>query len=320
MIGIVVIGRNEGERLRRCLESCRREAVDILYVDSGSRDGSVALARGLGVDVLELDMTRPFSAARARNAGAAALIARRPRTELIQFVDGDCELVEGWIAAAAAALEIEPALGIVTGWRAERRPEASIYNALCDIEWHRPAGEIESCGGDMMVRRSVYEMLDGFDATVIAAEDDEFCVRVRRAGHRIRRLPLPMTSHDAAITSFRQWWRRAVRAGHGFAQVGAMHRGVFAAERRRVLFYGLALPMGAAAGSLLTLWAPALAAAVYALSFAKTAAGLRRLASGRLLPALAGLLTLSKFPNLIGMATYYRRAWFGPSFHLIEYK
>ena len=54
-IGVVVIGRNEGERLRRCLESLGPHLAATVYVDSGSADGSVALARSLGAETVELD-------------------------------------------------------------------------------------------------------------------------------------------------------------------------------------------------------------------------------------------------------------------------
>ena len=56
--GVVVIGRNEGERLKRCLESLREMRARTVYVDSGSSDGSVAFGHSVGVAVLELDLAR----------------------------------------------------------------------------------------------------------------------------------------------------------------------------------------------------------------------------------------------------------------------
>ena len=73
VIGVVVIGRNEGQRLERCLRSLAQGADKVMYVDSGSTDGSLQLAANLGVEVLALDMSTPFTAARARNEGFAAL-------------------------------------------------------------------------------------------------------------------------------------------------------------------------------------------------------------------------------------------------------
>ena len=103
-IGFVAIGRNEGERLKLCLASLRRESPRVVYVDSGSTDGSAEFARSLGVEVVALDTTVTFTMSRARNAGWKTLLERWPETESVHFVDGDCELIEGWVAAAAAAV------------------------------------------------------------------------------------------------------------------------------------------------------------------------------------------------------------------------
>jgi GT2 family glycosyltransferase len=316
-LAVVLIGRNEGARLEASLASL--EGRRVVYVDSGSTDGSVAAARDAGAEVVLLDPATPFTAARARHEGFQALGEEPP--EVVQFIDGDCTVVPGWIEAGLSALQDDPSLGLVTGWRSEIAPEASVYNALCDHEWHRPAGEITACGGDMMVRSAAYIEAGGFDAQVIAAEDDEFCQRLRKAGWSLRRLPLPMTRHDAAMTRFGQWWRRALRSGHGFAQVGDLHARYFARERARVWLYGLGLPVLALAG--LVFWGPllALVLAAYLLSYLKTVQGLRGegMATGTALHH-GVFLTLSKFPNLIGMLTYYLRKRRGAAMRIIEYK
>ena len=319
--GVVAIGRNEGERLKRCLRSVVRDHVPVVYVDSGSSDDSVAFATGLGVPVVDLDMSIPFTAARARNAGYERLVALHPDLAYVQFVDGDCEVVKGWLAEAASALESDDKLAVVTGWRSEIRPHDSVYNAICDDEWHAPAGPITACGGDMMVRRAAYDQVGGFNETVIAAEDDEFCIRVGAAGWQLLRLPSDMTRHDAAMHTFGQWWKRAVRAGHGFGQVGDMHEGYFAAPRRRILIYAVMFPALLVAG--LLLWRPLALAVltIYAASFARAA--LRFFKGGKGAGEAmhhALLLVLSKFPNLIGFIQYYIRKRRGAQMRIIEYK
>jgi hypothetical protein len=156
---------------------------------------------------------------------------------------------------------------------------------------------------------------------VIAAEDDEMCQRLRAAGGQLWRIDAEMTLHDAAMMRFGQWWRRAVRAGHGFAQLGALHPGYFAAERRRVLVWALGLPLAAVAFAVI--WPPGVLAvlALYALSFARVARRFRGMGLD-LRPALgcAGLITLSKFPNLQGMAIYWLRRLRGRDATIIEYK
>ena len=328
-VAAVAIGRNEGERLKRCLTSLVGQVARVVYVDSGSSDDSVAFARSLGVEVVELDMTRPFTAARARNTGFAALMQDSPLTDYVQFVDGDCAVVAGWIDIARAHLETHPSLGLVTGWRSEIAPEASIYNAMCDMEWHRPAGPITACGGDMLVRRTAFESVDGLNPTLIAGEDEEFCMRLAKAGWGLECLPEAMTRHDAAMTRFSQWWQRAVRAGHAFAQIGRMHPQHFRPERRRIMIYGVVLPLVALDGIILALSGTVLAGLLltlavvtaYEMSWLRTMRGLMR--DGLPAPQAtrhALLLTISKFPNLIGALTYHKRRLQGRDMHLIEYK
>lgn len=316
-VDVVLIGRNEGDRLKAALASVAGQARQVVYVDSGSTDNSVAEARNSGATVVALDMSIPFTAARARNAGFEAL----EDPQIVQFIDGDCSLVPGYLDAARTHLETHPELGLVTGWRSEMHPEASIYNAICDWEWHRPAGQILACGGDMMVRAEAWAEVGGMNPNVIAAEDDEFCTRLRKARWRLERLPLEMTRHDAAMTTFGQWWRRAVRTGHGFAQIGHLHPEYFRTERRRVLVFGLLLPALFVLGLFATPMLSLVVVALYLVSHLRSIRGLRR--DGlppRSARRLAILLTLSKFPNLIGMATFRARHLSGSDMRIIEYK
>ncbi len=228
-LAVVVIGRNEGARLTRCLDSLSRSQAQMVYVDSGSTDGSAARVRERGVEVVELDMSIPFSAARARNAGYDRLRTAGFAGRFVQFVDGDCEVAAAWLAFAMQQLSSHEDWAIVCGRRRERAPQASVYNRLCDVEWDTPIGEASACGGDFLIRSSVFAQVGGFNPTVIAGEEPELCHRVRALGYRVLRLDHEMTLHDAAMTRFSQWWRRAARAGYAYALVSALH---FRTERR----------------------------------------------------------------------------------------
>lgn len=320
-VGVVAIGRNEGERLRRCLASLREADSRVVYVDSGSTDDSLEIARSFGVEAVSLDGSSPFTAARGRNAGVEAL-RREGLPEYIQFIDGDCSVVDGWLGAATAALDADPALALVTGWRSEAARDASIYNQMCDVEWHRPAGEIRACGGDLMVRSAVFDEIGGFDAGLICSEDEDFVLRLRKAGHMARRLPTDMTIHDANMTRFSQWWRRTLRAGHGFAEVGRRHGDHFVAERRRAWVYGLFLPILAMFGAVWIGWfVPLCVAAIFGLSWWRTSMGLTR-AGQKPHDASrhAAFYTLAKLPHLLGMLLYHVRRLRGARPRLIEYK
>nr|WP_026198585.1 glycosyltransferase family 2 protein [Wenxinia marina] len=316
----MVIGRNEGARLVACLDSLAPQAPRLVYVDSGSTDDSVAAARARGAQAVELDTAVPFTAARARNAGADALRADG-LPDFIQFVDGDCAVEPGWIDAAAAALAADPGLGLVTGWRSEMHPEASVFNRMAEAEWHRPAGPIRTCGGDMMVRTTAFEQVGGFDPTVIAAEDDEFCLRLGKAGWRLERIPVPMTRHDMAMTSPVAFWRRAVRSGHGFAQMGDMHPPHLRRERLRSWFHGGLLPLAFFGGIVGLGGLEFVVLGAWLLLTLRTARNLARTGLG-VAESLhqAAWLSFSKLPNLIGLLTYQLRRARGGAMRIIEYK
>lgn len=318
-VAAVIIGRNEGARLKACLASLRGEADRIVYVDSGSTDGSLEAARAAGAEALALDLSTPFTAARARNAGIKALAAGEP-PDIVQFVDGDCEVRPGWIAAARAFLAAHPRAGVVCGRRRERFPEASRWNRLCDAEWDTPVGPALACGGDAAMRWEAVAAAGGFDPTLIAGEEPELCVRLRAAGWEVWRIDREMTLHDAAMTRFAQWWRRARRAGHAFAEGAALHGAPperhWVGETRRALVWGAALPLAALAGALVTPWALALFLA-WPLQVFRLA---RRAGGGRAAWESAFFLTLGKIPEAVGALEYIGRRWMGRPAGLIEYK
>lgn len=224
-MGIVAIGRNEGERLRRCLMSICKRAYPVVYVDSGSTDGSVDLARSMGAEVVELDHSVPFTAARARNAGVGRLLELHPAIPYVHFLDGDCEVLDGWFDAALTCIEGDDTIAAVWGLLIERYPERTIYNRLTDLEWRYswPCGETRYCGGIALMRLAAYADAGKFNENLIAGEEPELCYRIRRGGSRIYRLRREMALHDVAMTRFGQWWTRSVRGGYCYAEGAWMY-------------------------------------------------------------------------------------------------
>lgn len=335
-VGVVVIGRNEGERLKRCLRSLLGQgAGPIVYVDSGSSDDSVAFSRSLGVIVVNLDTSIPFTMARGRNAGFDELSRRYPTLRWVQFVDGDCEVRPDWIARARAVIEARADVAAVCGRRRERHPEASIYNRLADMEWNAPSGEVEECGGDVLFRCPVFLELGGFNPRMIAGEEPELCVRVREHGYKVLRIEAEMTLHDAAMSRFAQWWTRAVRGGHSYAEGMAMHG---AGETRHnvrrtlsALVYGVALPAlfgGALVFAATGIGFGPVTASVLALvpaAYARAAYGAyrerRRQGDPPRHAALYGAFCmLGKVPESIGIGTYWLNRLRGRYSGLMEYK
>lgn len=319
-IAAVVIGRNEGERLVRCLASVNRVVGRLIYVDSGSKDGSLDAARAAGAEVIKLDTTIPFTAARARNAGIAAL-RKGAIPHYVQFIDGDCELQPEWIATATSFLETNTKAAIACGRRRERFPERSVYNRLCDREWNTPIGRSRACGGDALMRWGALDQVGGFNPTLIAGEEPELCVRLRSKGWEIWRLDSEMTLHDAAMMRFSQWWKRMRRGGHAAAEGMAMYGNV--PERHgvgmvvRALFWALALPLPIfIAAIVFSPWA-LLFFLAYPLQIIRLAV---RKGGRRGDWEEAFFLTLGKFAEMTGVLEYWRRRILKKPAKLIEYK
>ena len=319
--GAVAIGRNEGERLDRCLASIS-SATMVVYVDSGSTDGSAKRARATGVEIIDLDLNVPFTAARARNAGFARLRETMPELAYVQLIDGDCELIDNWPQRAISFLQSHPDIAAVFGRLRERYPERSVYNWLCDREWDGPRGDVKYCGGIVMVRSAALHASGGFRDDLIAGEEPELCIRLRRGGWRIWRLDTDMAIHDAAMMHFSQWWRRTLRSGYAFAQ--GVHQYGRSAERYRVResvrawFWGLWLPLACVAAGLLAGpwgWASFL---IYPLQVLRQS--LRNRGPLRDRVRLALFQTVARFAEVMGQLKFLRDLIMRRQSGIIEHK
>lgn len=322
-LGVVVIGRNEGERLERCLRSVEEFSQNVVYVDSGSTDGSIALAKQMTAAVAELDLSTPFTAARARNVGFNKLLELRPELEYVFFVDGDCEVEKGWLSKAHQFVSQHERVAIVWGFRRERYPDRSIYNMLTDYEWWDiVSGETKICGGDALIRVAAFNQVQGYRPELICGEEPEMCVRLRKLGWHIWRLSVPMTLHDAAMFEFGQWWKRMLRGGYGFAQGAALHGGSSdrhgVPETLRAWFWGFSIPLVSVLLTFVFGWWGLLPLALYPIQIARIALRGKRTARENWLRGTA--LVLSKFAEMTGQMKYLTDRLRGHKSGLIEYK
>jgi GT2 family glycosyltransferase len=318
----VIIGRNEGDRLVRCLNSLKDQLTQLIYVDSGSTDNSVNAARSMGADVVALDMTVPFTAARARNEGFARMKMLYPQAEYVQFVDGDCEVSPAWLENAVDFLDANHVVAAVCGRRRERFPERTVYNMLCDLEWDTPIGEAKACGGDVLIRVDAFENVHGFRPDLIAGEEPELCVRLRAAGWKIWRLDQEMTLHDAAITRFGQWWKRSQRCGYAYAEGVHLHgespERHRVNESRRVWVWGFWIPV-VTASLLVSFGAWGMVVLfVYPVQYIRLV--VRGMNSRKNNWSRALFLILGKFPEAMGQLSFLYNRLMGKTAHLIEYK
>jgi len=328
-IGVVIIGRNEGERLIRCLESLPAQlhkGITVIYVDSGSTDGSCEAARERRIEVVELDMSIPFTASRARNVGFERLRQKVPQVEYVQFIDGDCELVEGWITAAADTFDREPDVVAVCGWTKERFPERTMYNRINEVNWHQfPKGPILNFAGNVMIRAEAFAEVGGYDNGVIAAEDDELSIRLRQAGGKLLRIDEECTIHDVDMHTIFQWWQRAKRTGHAYAQVSYLHgdppERKFVREIRGVWLWGVILPLSALALIPLTYGLSLIALVRYPLTTSRIFYKTRRQGFSWKHSLAWGLsCTMSVFPGVIGASKFHLDRLFHRQHEIIEHK
>jgi GT2 family glycosyltransferase len=326
-IAVVVIGRNEGELLAPSLRSVEAAGLPVIYVDSGSSDGSVDVATGFGIPVVELDPGRPFSAARGRNEGLRRAIQLWPDIRYVMFLDGDCVLDPRFPTVAQATFVDNPDCAIVTGHLTERHPEASVYNRLCAIEWRGPAGRMENVnglGGIMMARVAALQDVGGFNEEAIAGEEPDLGVRLMQAGHSLIKIDQSMATHDAQIMTFGQWWTRAVRGGHAMAHLYARHgRTRFRDGRRELLsalFWGFALPLVIVAALLPTHGLSLLLLAGYGLIGWRVYRYYERSGVSSSDARLASLFNIySRFAHFVGVLRYGMNRLRG-KFHIIEYR
>jgi cellulose synthase/poly-beta-1,6-N-acetylglucosamine synthase-like glycosyltransferase len=328
LVSVVIIGRNEGERLRRCLQSVaatvrRGFEMEVIYVDSGSVDGSAALAESAGVRTVSLQPKRP-SAALGRNAGWQVA-----RGSIVLFLDGDTVLHPDYVADSLPEFSASE-VAVVWGHRRELHPERSLYNRTLDLDWIYAAGTTAYCGGDALFRRSILTQTGGFDETLIAGEEPELCRRIGALGFTILHVDRPMTRHDLAITRWQQYWKRSTRAGHAFAEVSERFReteqqfwtGESKRNRNRALVLLTLFVTGLAGSILLTSLLPALLVIIFLLVLASRSAWKARWKSNdHVALMLYGLHShLQQIPIYFGQLQYKWNRKNGKRSMLLEYK
>ncbi len=310
-VAAVVVGRNEACRLRRCLSSVVDHVDVTVFVDSASEDGSADIARAMGVAVVELDRSATLTVGRARNAGLAHVLRLDPQVELVQFVDADSEMVASWFEPARRAIAEQPAVAAVFGQLHERRADRSLYTRLYAIQWDpRVVPDPLLFGGMAMMRLAAVRAVWGFNPALLGAEDQDLCLRLRRAGWGMVRLDAPMAVHEATMSRFGQWWRRRMRGGHSTAYLASV-RGPLLERRwlrkaRSIWFWGAGIPCLAIAAAWPSHGASAVLLAGYPALFYRIYRRMRRRGLVAADAALyAASCVLAKFPQVLGQLQFH---------------
>ncbi len=329
-LSVVIIGRNEGERLIRCIRSVQAmvdfdaDSVEIIYVDSNSTDDSPQQAKQLGAKVLVVHPKRP-AAAIGRNAGW-----QHAQAPYILFLDGDTILHPDFARIALRHFTAHSKTAIVWGHRRELYPEQSLYQRVLDLDWVYRAGLTEFCGGDALMRRDVLQEVNGYNPQLIAGEEPEMCQRIRAKGYEILHIDQAMTLHDLAITRWSQYWRRAVRAGHAYAEVSNLLKNtatpLWERDAKRNLIHASVLILvaifGAVSSVLFSTFLPlSLSIGFFAAISIRTAWKCRWKSNNSLNLLLYAIHShFQQIPIAFGQLSYYYLRWQGKQRGLIEYK
>lgn len=251
-LGVVIITKDQAWNVERLLDSVAAEApgAPVVLVDSASADDTVAVAARHPIDVLRLDEGQQLTAAAGRAVGAAAV----PDVDLVLFLDGDMELVPGWLGAAVATLDAHPGVAAVSGEIADRPREAREPARAPAPAAEGPALiDVPHTGGVALHRRAVLDAVGGFTPHLRSDEEPELCVRIRHAGHRVVRLRRPAVWHytdpAGSLGTLVGRWRRGLYLGAGQAirhNLGGAALVPYVRERGYGLVPGVALAAGAA--------------------------------------------------------------------------
>jgi cellulose synthase/poly-beta-1,6-N-acetylglucosamine synthase-like glycosyltransferase len=308
-IGVVIIGVNAERYLADCIESVRaadypQDRLEIVYSDGGSTDATLEIARAHGARIVPPDEERPTPSG-GRNSGWRAL-----DTTHVLFLDCDTMLDPAFLKLALPALR--GPVAAVCGQRYERYPYRNVYHLIMSMEWRAETGYCRYFGGDVLILRDALEKTNGYDVSVLVGEDPELSYRVRKCGFQVVRLDTRVTTHDINMSSFRQYWKRAVRTGYSYVEVCLRHikdpEKMWLREVVRIVYKAL-LPIvlilaGAASGHLiigLILGLLVLARPLF--SFARLQREYRENTRNTLIYVLHSAFVV--YPQFIGMLRYF---------------
>lgn len=241
LISAVAIARNEERTIGSCISATRRGLSsvgggEVLLVDSASSDRTVERALREGCRVFRIRKASRICPAAARWIGASLT-----RSRYLLFLDGDCELEEGFLPEAVAAMEADPTLGVVAGQRKDYylTQEGSVPASVEYYQDRRSANDRRHAyGGCALYRRTALEAAGSFNPYLRAKEEEELGYRILSAGYRITVLMVPMIRHT---TVPRESARRLLRSlNHGFfLGRGQAARVLLSAGQARAAFHGL---------------------------------------------------------------------------------
>jgi glycosyltransferase involved in cell wall biosynthesis len=196
-VSIIVIGRNEAQRIERCLRSVfasmpSREDCEVIYVDSASEDETVAIASRFPIRILQLRQSWKLSPSAGRYIGY-----QHARGKYLLFVDGDSLLYKRWLVRACEFLGENPACGGVGGIMHQAYLSRSgnciaVAKNYFSQSPEEPVRAAVSLSGIAMYRRDAMEKAGTFNPFLTTGEECELALRIQDAGYSLARIFEPM--------------------------------------------------------------------------------------------------------------------------------
>lgn len=203
-VSVVVVTRNEADRIRDCLESVLAAVTpvgvtEVIVVDSNSTDETVDIAREFPVTVLRITDSERTGPSAGRHVGF-----ERASGEYVLFVDGDMHLNSGWVQDALDRLARDSALAGVDG----HLDDEGAAGTVAPVEYLR---------GVALYDAAALSAVGGFDPQLSALEDVDLGLRLRHAGYRLERLPAVVSTHptETGIGERMRRWRRGYYFANG---------------------------------------------------------------------------------------------------------
>lgn len=243
-VSFVIPAFNEERHLPATLASIRAHAppdstYEVIVVDHGSTDSTVALARAAGALVHVCPEALTIS--ELRNIGVRASSGR-----ILVFLDSDSTLTDEWQAAFPQVLRLlEDQPLTISGSTRGIPATAAWVSRMWFSGLDRNLRPVHLGGGHIVTTRRLFDVVEGFPTDLETGEDYEFCMRARRLGAQLVAMPALRVLHHGVPRDAGQFFLRELWHGRGEWQSA---RAVLTSKVAIATLVFLALHVVAAAG------------------------------------------------------------------------
>lgn len=220
-IGVAIVTHNSAAVLGECLRALP-PGVPVVVIDNASSDESIAITQAERPDARVVVSRANLGFGRGANLGIDALAA----SEFVLLINPDAQLAPGALERLVAAADRWPEAALLGP--EIRRPDGAVEPSHDVMVLHRrrypdrgpePVPTGDTCaeflsGAVLLLRRAAVRAAGGFDpALFLFYEDDDLCLRLRRAGHALVLVPEAVAIHASGSSSAtgrqvsaRRWW------------------------------------------------------------------------------------------------------------------